>query len=195
MSSSQASGIDPTSFDSILAAALDAYTKKTGVVLADDPFADALKGCRSAQSVIAQFEQIQKKVLGETTRRSGKRANAMGKLKVLVPVIVSLCDTLGEGAGAAGFGPGKAVFCGIHVLLQAAQSVSASYDALVKLFEMFAGFLDRLKSYVEPPCNVSILKIVAKTMAAMLSVIALATKYIKGGWLSRFSSRPIGYRG
>ncbi|KAI0267439.1 hypothetical protein BC834DRAFT_842638 [Gloeopeniophorella convolvens] len=185
MSSSQASGIDPTDFDSLLAAALDAYTKETKVNLAEDPFADALKGCQSAQAVIAQFEHVREEVLRKTSRISGKRANVMRKLNALVPVIRSLCDTLGEGVGAAGFGPGKAIFCGIHVLLKAAQSVSASYDALVKLFEMFAGFLDRLKSYIEPPCNASILKIIVKTMAAMLSVIALATKYIRGAGLLR----------
>ncbi|KAI0267816.1 hypothetical protein BC834DRAFT_842472 [Gloeopeniophorella convolvens] len=189
--SSHLSDGNPTDLDSLLKAALDEYTKKTGIDLAEDHFANALRDCRSAEAVILEFERVQQNAHRKTTRESGKRSEVMEKLKPVVSVVFMLCETLGEGAGLV-FGPSKAIFCGFKVLLQAAQDVSASYSALVKLFDSFAEFLERLKFYVEPPRNMPIPKIIVKTMAEMLSVVALATKHIKRGWLKNFLKTLLG---
>jgi hypothetical protein len=104
------------------------------------------------------------------------------------------------------FQPTKTIFVGIDVLLsvhillflsirssydthlrQAAAGVSASYDALADLFECVANFLRRFHSYTEKisfPQTMS--DIMVKIMVEVLSVLALATKQIKQGRLSKW---------
>ena len=71
------------------------------------------------------------------------------------------------------------------LLFQAALGVSASYDALVDLFECVGNFLNRLKIYSEIPFSPSMTGIVTKIMIEVLSVLSLATKQIKQGRLSK----------
>ena len=63
--------------------------------------------------------------------------------------------------------------------------MSASYDALVDLFECVGKFLNRLRIYTEIPFSPSMSAIVTKIMVEVLSVLSLATKQIKQGRLSR----------
>jgi len=67
---------------------------------------------------------------------------------------------------------------------QAALGVSASYDALVDLFECVGNFLNRLRMYSEIPFSPSMSGIITKIMVEVLSVLSLATKQIKQGRLS-----------
>jgi hypothetical protein len=70
-------------------------------------------------------------------------------------------------------------------ICQAASSVSASYDALVELFQSVANFLKRLYIYTENiPLSPTVLDIAVKIMVEVLSVLALATKQINQGRLS-----------
>jgi hypothetical protein len=69
---------------------------------------------------------------------------------------------------------------------QAANSVTASYDALVELFECVANFLKRLLIYTQIPFTPSMIDIVVKILVEVLAVLALATKQIQQG---RFSKR------
>ena len=71
-----------------------------------------------------------------------------------------------------------------ELLFQAALGVSASYDALVDLFECVANFLDRLRIYSDIPFSPLMSRIITKIMVEILSVLSLATKQIKQGRLS-----------
>ena len=68
--------------------------------------------------------------------------------------------------------------------------ISASYDALIDLFECVGNFLNRLRIYTEIPFSPSMSGIIIKIMAEVLSVLSLATKQIKQGRFSK-SSRII----
>jgi len=72
--------------------------------------------------------------------------------------------------------------------IQTAIGISASYDALVDLFECVGNFLDRLRIYTEIPFSPSMSDIIIKIMVEVLSVLSLATNQIKQG---RFSESLI----
>ena len=71
---------------------------------------------------------------------------------------------------------------------QAAKDVSASYDAVLDLFEVIEGFLGRLEIYANIPSSEAIKDTLAKVMIEIISTLALATKQIKQGRLSE--TRP-----
>jgi fungal STAND N-terminal Goodbye domain len=102
------------------------------------------------------------------------------------------------------FSPAKAVFTSIDVLLnvrplnahfnrvlcnkrlcQAASGVTSSYNALLELFGRLGNFLQRLEIYTRIPPTTTMTDIVIKIMVEVLSVLALTTKQIKQGRLSR----------
>jgi hypothetical protein len=101
------------------------------------------------------------------------------------------------------FSPAKAVFTSIDVLLtvrlehalqpgpcnlrlcQAASGVTSSYDALLELFERLGYFLQRLEIYMKIPPTTTMANIIVKIMVEVISVLALATKEVKQGRLSR----------
>ena len=68
---------------------------------------------------------------------------------------------------------------------QAASEVTSSYDALLELFELLGNFLQRLEIYMKIPTTTTMTNIIVKIMVEVLSVLALATKQIKQGRLSR----------
>jgi len=102
------------------------------------------------------------------------------------------------------FPPAKAVFSGIAILLsvrflpqftlpnsydildyyQTIKDVSASYDALLDLFESFGSFLARLDVYTRIPSTTAITEIVVKILVELLSTISLAIQHVKQGRLS-----------
>ena len=102
------------------------------------------------------------------------------------------------------FQPIKAVLVGVDVLLtvrilitsstrpcttsvfQAAIGISASYDALVDLFECIGNFLNRLRILTEITFSPSMSGIIIKIMVEVLSVLSLATKQIKQRRLSEW---------
>jgi hypothetical protein len=72
---------------------------------------------------------------------------------------------------------------------QAIKDVSASYDALVDLFESTENFLRRLDIYAKIPPTTAMTEIVVKILVELLSTLALATQQVKQGRLSMsFSS-------
>ena len=75
---------------------------------------------------------------------------------------------------------------------QAVKDVSASYDALVDLFESIGSFLSRLEIYTKIPLTEAMTDIVIKIMVEVLSTLALATKQINQGKLSEFCLRRCG---
>ena len=102
------------------------------------------------------------------------------------------------------FPPAKAVFVGIDAILavctsntlfyqsicdtrvfQAACGVTSSYDALLDLFECLGNFLKRLEIYTTIPPTSTMTSIIVKIMVELLLVLAMATKQIKQGRLSK----------
>jgi hypothetical protein len=75
----------------------------------------------------------------------------------------------------------------LTVLRQAAIGVSASYDALADLFECVSNFLGRFQIYAgKVSLSSTMSDIVVKIMIEVLSVLALATKQINQGRLSKW---------
>ena len=68
---------------------------------------------------------------------------------------------------------------------QAADGVSASYDALLELFECIGNFLKRLHIYTEISLDPLMLDIVAKIMAELIAILALTKKHINRGRISK----------
>jgi hypothetical protein len=68
---------------------------------------------------------------------------------------------------------------------QAADGVSASYDALLELFECIGNFLKRLHIYTGISLDPLMKDIVAKIMVELISILALARKQISRGRLSK----------
>ncbi|KAH8994011.1 hypothetical protein EDB92DRAFT_1944287 [Lactarius akahatsu] len=90
------------------------------------------------------------------------------------------------------FPPAKAIFAGIGILLVAIKDISASYDALVDLFESTENFLRRLDIYTKIPSTTAMTEIVVKILVELLSTIALATQQVKQGRLKSFGMKLLG---
>jgi len=71
---------------------------------------------------------------------------------------------------------------------QAIKDVSASYDALVDLFESTENFLRRLDIYTKIPPTTAMNEIIVKILVELLSTLALATQQVKQGRLSVYFS-------
>jgi hypothetical protein len=70
--------------------------------------------------------------------------------------------------------------------------VSASYDALVELFECLENFLTRLHIYTEMiPLPLVMADVLVKIIVEVLGVLSLATKQIKQG---RFGKQFVAYK-
>ena len=67
---------------------------------------------------------------------------------------------------------------------QAIKDVSASYDALVELFELIESFLRRLDIYTKVQSTTAMTEIVVKILVELLATLALATQQVKQGRLS-----------
>ena len=64
------------------------------------------------------------------------------------------------------------------------KDVSASCDALIELFDCIKRFLCRLEIYTNIALTTAMTVIVVEKLAEVLSVLALATKYVKQGQIS-----------
>ena len=69
-------------------------------------------------------------------------------------------------------------------LPQAAKNAAASREVLVKLFDRIESFFSRLKTHTEIPPTAAITDVMAKIMAEVLSMLAIATKQMKRGRIS-----------
>jgi uncharacterized membrane protein len=65
------------------------------------------------------------------------------------------------------------------------KDVNASYDALLNLFESIGNFVQRLEIYTKIPPTTVMTKMVVKIIVELLSTLALATKEVKQGSLSK----------
>ncbi|KAH9964694.1 hypothetical protein BGW80DRAFT_1447982 [Lactifluus volemus] len=168
--------------------ALDDYAKQTGMDLTKIPFTDQFQNCVSPQAIIDILEEKAKTF---KEYRDGNR-NLIKWLSPVVQVLHVFARLLGETTSLVPCQPAKAIVCGVDVLFMTAIQVSASYDALVDLFECVANFLKRLHIYTEVPFNSAMTDIIVKILVEVLSVLALATKQIKQGRFKKFAKKLLG---
>jgi hypothetical protein len=66
------------------------------------------------------------------------------------------------------------------------KDVSASYDALIEIFQIMSSFLERLVIYTELPLAKfkALSEIIVKILAKFISILAVATNAIQQGRLS-----------
>ena len=69
-------------------------------------------------------------------------------------------------------------------ILQAAKDVRASQDALVDIFERIESFFRRLEVYTEVTPTTEMTDTIVQIMVEVLSIVGIAIKEIKQGWLS-----------
>ena len=67
---------------------------------------------------------------------------------------------------------------------QAAKDVRASQDALVDIFERIENFFRRLEVYTEVTPTTEMTDTIVQIMVEVLSILGIAMKEIKQGWLS-----------
>jgi hypothetical protein len=77
---------------------------------------------------------------------------------------------------------------------QAADGVSASYDALLELFECIGSFLKRLEIYAKISLSPLMTEIIVEIMVELLSILSQAKKQVKQGRFSKhFLTVSIGF--
>lgn len=168
-----------STFQSILDA-VDKYTEQTGINLNENPFADKIKGCDSPSAVLLLLQENLKAF-------KDYRDNNRKFIECISPVVQfvhAFSGILGEAVGLLPFQPAKLIFVGIDALFTAADGVSTSYDALLELFEYLGNFLNRLHIYSETPLNPLMTDIVAKIMAELIAILAVAKRQIGRGRLT-----------
>ena len=69
-------------------------------------------------------------------------------------------------------------------ILQAAKDVRASQDTLVDIFERIESFFRRLEVYTEVTPTTEMTDTIVQIMVEVLSILGIAMKEIKQGWLS-----------
>ncbi|KAH8978508.1 hypothetical protein EDB86DRAFT_3248955 [Lactarius hatsudake] len=176
-----------SNFESIIDA-LDKYAEQTGINLEDNPIADQIKGCDSPGAVLLL---LQENLKAFKDHRDQNR-KFIDYLSPVVQFVHAFSGILGEAAGLAPFQPAKLIFVGIDVLFTAAGGVSASYDALLELFECLGNFLKRLHIYSGVPLDPLMTDIIAKIMVELISILALAKKQISRGRLKQFAKKLLG---
>ena len=72
--------------------------------------------------------------------------------------------------------------------MQAARDTAASRDAHIELFDKVKEFFVRLRTYTKVPPTVEMTKMMGKTMAEVLCMLAIATKKMKERRTSGFVS-------
>jgi len=173
-SSPQAPSSSTPNFQPIFEKALGDYKKKTGKDLTAHPLAAELDACASPQAILTVLE-------GKATELNQSQNGDQRLTKWLDPtvnILGALSATLGQGVGLV-FPPSTIVFSGIGILLIAAKNTVANREMLVQLFERIENFFKRIKTYTEVPPTPDLIDALAKIMAEVLSILAVATKGIK----------------
>ncbi|KAI0315324.1 ankyrin repeat-containing domain protein [Amylostereum chailletii] len=166
--------------------ALEAYEDRTGTDLkTEDVFGD-LDACDSVDGVLSVVDE-QMSVFKKFRATDPRWEKLRSVLKPVVHVVFSFSEATGEGVSLA-VPAGKTIFAAIGVLLAATKGVSASYDALVDLFDVLKAFLNRLKIRGDLQLKTESKQILVKILVQLLAVLALATKLIKKKRLGQYVS-------
>ncbi|KAI9453313.1 hypothetical protein BJY52DRAFT_1189677 [Lactarius psammicola] len=148
--------------------ALDEYAEQTGINLTENPFADKVRGCDSPGSILLLLQENMK-VFKDYRDQHRKFIDC---LSPVVQFVHAFSAILGEAAGLVPFQPAKLIFVGINVLFTAAEGVSASYDALLELFECVGSFLKRLEIYNKISLSPLMTEIIVKIMVEYFPSLA-----------------------
>ncbi|KAH9033931.1 hypothetical protein EDB85DRAFT_2289282 [Lactarius pseudohatsudake] len=186
----QASSPSTPNFRPIFEKALEEYEKKTGKDLTAHPLATEIKACNSPESILAVLQGKANEL--NQSRSSDERLTKW--LNPTVNILSALSATLGEGVGSV-FSPTKIIFSGIGILLVAAKSTAANRDVLVNLFGRIESFFERLKIYTNVPPSPAVTDELAKIMAEVLSILAIATRGIKEKRIKIFFKKVAGING
>ncbi|KAN0141459.1 hypothetical protein V8E53_000704 [Lactarius tabidus] len=171
--STSASG---TSFDTIFAAALKEYKKKTKRDIASHPLATQLQSCDSPSAILAVLKDQ-----AQTFAMSQSPDERLTKwLDPTVNVLYAFSASIG-GPVELVFPPASAIFAGIGVLLQATKDVRASQDALIELFSRMEYFFRRLEMYIKVRPTAAMMDVIVKIMVEVLSILGIVTKEIAQG--------------
>ncbi|KAH9169565.1 hypothetical protein EDB89DRAFT_1454340 [Lactarius sanguifluus] len=168
--------------------ALDKYAEQTGTNLKENPFAEKVRGCDSPNSILLLLQE-NVKVFKDYRDQNRKFIDC---LSPVIQFVHAFSAIFGEAAGLVPFQPAKLIFVGINVLFTAAEGVSASYDALLELFECVGSFLKRLEIYTKIPLSPLMTEIIAKIMVELLSILAQAKKQVKQGRFKQFAKKLLG---
>jgi hypothetical protein len=71
---------------------------------------------------------------------------------------------------------------------QAVKDVEASRSVLFDIFDRIENFFRRLETYTATPATAAMIDVIGKIMVEVLSILAIATKEIKQGRTSEFTS-------
>ncbi|EMD34291.1 hypothetical protein CERSUDRAFT_125476 [Gelatoporia subvermispora B] len=171
--------------------ALNEYTGQTGADLTTDPLMIRLNECDKVEEIMD--------ILQERTKAFGEFRNGDAKvqlLRTLSPIVTAVLalgpsETLGEGFSVV-CPPANAIVGAIAVLLKATKDVSTSYDSLVELLNGISKFLERLALYGRMSLTVPMREILIKTLATVISILALATKEVELGRLKKYVRTLLG---
>jgi hypothetical protein len=73
-------------------------------------------------------------------------------------------------------------------IAQAAKDVRRGQDTLVDIFERIESFFRRLEIYTQVPPTMEMTETIIQIMVEVLSILGIATKEIRQGWLSKLFS-------
>ncbi|KAH9047945.1 ankyrin repeat-containing domain protein [Lactarius deliciosus] len=186
----QASASSTPNFQPIFEKALQEYNKKTGKDLTSHPLAAEIKCCDSPEAILTILE-------GKANELNESRSSDERLIKWLNPtvnILNALSATLGEGAGSI-FPPTKIIFSGIGILLVVAKNTATSLGVLIELFDRIQSFFGRLKTYTEVPPTPAVKDVLAKIMAEVLSILAIATRQMKERRSKTFIKKLAGMNG
>ncbi|KAF8460777.1 hypothetical protein DFH94DRAFT_842173, partial [Russula ochroleuca] len=176
-------------FQDLFDTALSEYCQKAGNNIATDPLTVRLSDCKSSDAVLEILEEQAHAF--DKFRKGDWKVQLMTQLKPTIDILhrLSTSDVVVKGINQK-FPPAKAIFAGIGFLLAAAKGVSASYDALVELFECLEHYVTRLNVLTGIPLAVG--NISVKIMVELLNVLALATQQMKQGRFRKFAKKLMG---
>ncbi|UNI16598.1 hypothetical protein JDV02_003025 [Purpureocillium takamizusanense] len=103
-------------------------------------------------------------------------------------------EVIGEvvaGASSEVFAPAQSIYSAVLYLMNAAHNVSATYDAIVELFEQLKDFTPRLEVYVKHHMSPGLYQKLASILATLFEVLILASKEIRGGRVRAYFKRLI----
>ncbi|KAH8987696.1 hypothetical protein EDB86DRAFT_2098025 [Lactarius hatsudake] len=183
----QASSSSTPNFQLIFEKALEEYKKKTGNDLTAHPLAAEINACDPPEAILT----VLKRKANELNQSRSSDDRLTKWLDPTVNILNALSATLGDTAGSV-FPPTKIIFSGIGILLV---STVASRDVLVKLFDRIESFFERLRIYTNVPPSPAMTDELAKIMAEVLSVLAIATKGMKEKRIKTFFKKVAGMNG
>ncbi|KAH9962804.1 NACHT domain-containing protein [Lactifluus volemus] len=176
-------------FQSIFDAALIKYKRKTKNDLLANQLIVQLEDCDSPGAILDLFNRQYNIRQFIQSRNDGGSSKQW--LNTTVTILCALSGILGQGVGIV-FSPAKVIFAGIGVLLMAAKDVGASQGALVDLFDRIETFFQRLEIYIKVRVTEAMKNLIAKIMAEILGILAIATKEIRQGWGKRYLKKLTG---